>query len=108
MARTEDDADYTAGFNQLYPRHYAFLGYPLDVVEARVALLESLYGSAVPAPFAEGLRDLQSLERPLAIHFSDANSAFLAWLGREGIGRQLARDGNEVVWFVEAKGGGRS
>jgi hypothetical protein len=107
LARTAEPGEYTAGFNQLYSRHFAYLGYPADIVEKRTALLESLYGGVDPDSFAAALRDLRSLGRPLAIHFADPGSALLAWLAHEGIGRELVRDGDQVVWFVDPENGER-
>ena len=108
LARTLDPNGQTAGFNQDYQRHYAFLGYPLEVIDQRVALLESLYGGSDPEVFSRGLSELQRLERPLALHFPDESSAFLSWLRREQIGNELARDGDELVWFVDLGGGERT
>jgi len=108
LARTRDPTEQTAGFNQDYRRHYIYLGYPLEIIEERAALLESLYGRADPEAFALGLSELQRLERPLALHFPNQDSPFLAWLRRERIGKELARDGDEVVWFVEVGDGERT
>jgi hypothetical protein len=108
LARTPDPHGQTPGFNQGYLRHFAFLGYPSEVVEQRTELLESLYGGMDPRVFAQGLSELQRLKRPLAIHFSNDSSAFLAWLRERRIGKELIRDGDELVWFVSEREGERT
>ena len=107
LARTRNASGQTAGFNQDYQRHYAFMGYPLDVVEERQVLLENLYASGDSEVFSLGLRQLRRLERPLALHFPSDSAPFLAWLRQERIGKELTREGDEIVWFVDVGDGER-
>lgn len=77
-------------------------GYPATLLDAREAVLHSLYqcgGTCNPAAI---LAQLKALKRPLAIVFPPREGQdFLAWLADERQGRLLYRDARgTIVWLL--------
>lgn len=76
-------------------------GYPKNIWEERLQVVESLYNEADPAKLTALIRTLRQLDRPVAIRFPGENVPALAWLRHENLGLQLFSDGANIVWFID-------
>jgi hypothetical protein len=76
-------------------------GYPAEVYEKRLCLVERLYTDDDPAELSSCLAELKKLKRPIAIHFSGGRgNTFLKWLRDRRIGRELVTNGRHLVWYI--------
>jgi hypothetical protein len=71
-------------------------GMPGDVIDARTALVESLYASGSSVDYAAAMAELAALGRPVAVAGEPGNP-FLAWLEDNGPGQVLYEDDMFVV-----------
>jgi hypothetical protein len=76
-------------------------GYPKDLYERRLEVVETLYTSEDQDVIIEALHDLKELRRPLAIYFPRPDSYSLQWLQAHSVGSALFSDGQGIVWFVD-------
>lgn len=72
-------------------------GYPREMVDQRVTILEALYASNVDYTAAHA--NLVSFRRPLAIYLP-LGSGYLAWLQARNEGEALYADSEAVVWII--------
>lgn len=75
-------------------------GYPPQVYEDRLALIQTIYTTTSVAEMRAALAKLLTLQRPVAIHFTP-DIPLYQWLLTEGIGTELFADGKQVVWLLE-------
>jgi hypothetical protein len=80
-------------------------GYSVDIVDARVALLQQVFGAGgAPANAADILDRLRALNRPVVLVFERGDDrTFLTWLQRERHGREIfaSPDGEVMVWLID-------
>jgi hypothetical protein len=76
-------------------------GYPPQLYEERLALVQTLYTTTSVAKMQATVAQLLTLQRPVAIHFTP-DIPLYQWLSTEGIGTELFADRTQVVWLLEA------
>ncbi len=104
---SDADGVTTAGYS--VPNDYNMLtwrGYSAELYGQRRATVAALYEEQLPANLATALQQLQKLNRPLAIHFSGANTPALTWLREQTNGCALFADEQATVWFIPATAAG--
>ena len=79
-------------------------GYPEELYNRRLEVVETLYTSADEAEIIKALQDLKELRRPVAIYFPGRNIYLLRWLEAQALGRALVSDGQNTVWLVDDPG----
>ena len=96
------DGGHIPGYN-LDQRFYLLeqRGYPSELYERRLGVVETLYASEDDAEIIEALHYLKELQRPLAIYFPSRDTYSLRWLETQAIGRNLVSDGQNTVWLVD-------
>ena len=99
---SDTDGGHVPGYN-LNQRFYLLeqRGYPADVYDHRLGLVEALYSSGDEPKIIGALHDLKALRRPLAIQFTDQDTFSLRWMETQAIGRPLFSENQNVVWLVE-------
>jgi len=99
------EGGYVPGYN-LNQRFYLLKqrGYPTDIYERRLAVVETLYTSENEDAIIEALRDLKELHRPVAIYFPRQDSYSLRWMQAQAVGRALCSNGQNIVWFIDDPG----
>ena len=96
------EGGYIPGYN-LNQRFYLLKqrGYPTDIYERRLAVVETLYTSENEDAIIKALHDLKQLRRPVAIYFPRQDSYSLRWMQAQSLGKALYSDGQNIVWFID-------
>lgn len=96
------EGGYVPGYN-LNQRFYLLKqrGYPKDIYERRLKVVETLYTSEYEEEIIEALQDLKELRRPVAICFPRRDSYSLRWMQSQSAGRVLFSDSQYIVWFID-------
>jgi hypothetical protein len=96
------EGGYVPGYN-LNQRFYLLKqrGYPTEIYERRLEVVETLYTSENEDAIIEALQDLKELRRPVAIYFPRRDSYSLRWMQAQSVGRALFSDGQNIVWFID-------
>jgi hypothetical protein len=96
------DAGHLPGYN-LGQRFYLLeqRGYPAELFDRRLGVVETLYSSKDEAAIVEALRNLKALGRPLAIYFPSRDAYLLQWLEAKAIGKDLVPGDPQAAWFIE-------
>ena len=96
------EGGFVPGYN-LNQRFYLLKqrGYPTDLYERRLELVETLYTSEDEDAIIGALQDLKELRRPVAIYFPGGNAYSLQWMRAQSVGRSLFSDGQNMVWFID-------
>jgi hypothetical protein len=96
------DGGYVPGYN-LNQRFYLLKqrGYPTDIYERRLEVVETLYTAENEDVLIGVLHDLNELQRPVAIYFPRRDSYSLRWMQAQSVGRVLFSDGRNIVWFID-------
>jgi hypothetical protein len=76
-------------------------GYSHETFARRMRVVGTLFHGENEAGYAEALRDLLKLRRPIAIHFARPPAPSLSWLREQGIGRLAFADEGSFVWFID-------
>lgn len=99
------DGGHVPGYN-LNQRFYLVQqrGYPANVYEHRVAVVETLFTSKDEASLIGAFHDLKELQRPLAIQFDSPDIYSLHWLETHAVGRSLFSDDENIVWLIDDPG----
>ena len=76
-------------------------GYPAELYERRLGVVETLYTSEDETEIMAALHDLKELQRPVAIYFPHQDTYSLRWLEARALGRAIVSDGQNTVWLVD-------
>ena len=96
------EGGYVPGYN-LNQRFYLLKqrGYPTEIYERRLEVVQTLYTSENEEEIIEALQDLKGLRRPVAICFPRRDSYSLRWMQAHSVGRALFSDSQYIVWFID-------
>jgi hypothetical protein len=96
------EGGYVPGYN-LDQRFYLLKqrGYPRDIYEHRLEVVETLYTSENEEAIIKVLQELKELRRPVAIYFPRQDSYALRWMQTQSVGKALFSDGQNFVWFID-------
>jgi hypothetical protein len=99
---SDTDGGHVPGYN-LNQRFYLLKqrGYPADLYERRMRVVETLYTSEDEAAIIRALHGLKELKRPVAIYFPSRHTYLLRWLQARVLGRDLVPKGQNTVWLVD-------
>jgi hypothetical protein len=96
------DGGHIPGYNLNHVFHLVHQrGYPTELHQQRLEMVETLYVSRDEAQVKEALHQLKELQRPLAIHYASRDTYSLGWLETRGLGRVLVSEGTNTVWLVD-------
>jgi hypothetical protein len=96
------EGGYIPGYN-LNQRFYLLeqRGYPTDIYDRRLEVVETLYTSENADAIIDALHDLKELGRPVAIYFPRQASYSLRWMRAQSVGIALFSDDQNIVWFID-------
>jgi hypothetical protein len=92
-----------AGYTLWVPANlWLFRGQPRAVLGERREALARLYRVIEAEEFWREIEQIRELGRPLAIHFKASDRLKPRWLEARGLGREIHRDDQHVVWWLPA------
>lgn len=92
-----------AGYTLWVPANlWLFRGQPQAVLRQRRETVGRLYRAIEAEKFWREVAQLQTLGRPLALHFKANDRLKPRWLEARGLGREIHRDETWAVWWLPA------